>query len=67
MIHGINAIAPPTIKVNWIRPHAPRHRWWKHFVKRTLQPLNQIAPLSGRHRRDAGIREHTIAVVSHAS
>jgi len=38
-----------------------------HFVKRTLQSLNQVAAFIGRHRRDAGIRQHTIAVASHDS
>jgi hypothetical protein len=42
-------------------------RWWKHFIKRTLQALNQVAAFSGRHRHDAGVRQHTIAIASHDS
>ena len=48
-------------------PHATRDRWWNHFVKRTLQPMNQVAAFIGRHRCDAGIRQHTMAMASHDS
>jgi hypothetical protein len=50
-----------------VPPHAMCDRWWKHFIKRTLQALNQVAAFSGRHRHDAGVRQHTIAIASHDS